>query len=94
MKVVWTSAAIRERKAIWQYIAAEDRQAASRLDKLFQAAAERLRDNPLSGRVGQVPGTRETFPHENYRLVYEVTATRVVILTLVHAARLWPPPHE
>lgn len=34
MRVIWTSIAIRERKAIWQYIAAEDRQAANRLDML------------------------------------------------------------
>jgi len=91
MNVVWTAAAIHDRKAIWQYIAAEDRDAANRLDRLFQAAAERLQDNPLLGRAGQVVGTRELFPHENYRLVYEVSATTVFILTLVHTARLWPP---
>lgn len=91
MNVVWTAAAIHDRKAIWQYIAAEDRDAANRLDRLFQAAAERLQDNPFLGRAGQVVGTRELFPHENYRLVYEVSATTVFILTLVHTARLWPP---
>jgi toxin ParE1/3/4 len=91
MNVVWTAAAIHDRKAIWQYIAAEDRDAANRLDRLFQAAAERLQDNPLLGRAGQVVGTRELFPHENYRLVYEVSAATVFILTLVHTARLWPP---
>ena len=94
MRVVWTSAAIRERKAIWQYIAAEDRQAANRLDKLFEAAVERLRDNPFSGPPGRVAGTRELFPHENYRLVYDVSETKIAILPLVHAARLWPPPQE
>lgn len=91
MNVVWTAAAIHNRKAIWKYIAAEDRDAANRLDRLFQAAAERLQDNPLLGRAGQVVGTRELFPHENYSLVYEVSATTVFILTLVHTARLWPP---
>ncbi len=41
-------------------------------------------------RVGQIPGTRELTPDESYRLVYEVRADNVWILTLVHTARLWP----
>lgn len=94
MKVVWTLAAIADRKAIWNCIATEDRQAASRLDQLFAKAADRLGDYPLSGRAGDIPGTREVFPHENYRLVYEIAATEVAVLALVHTARLWPPPQE
>ncbi|WP_420856699.1 type II toxin-antitoxin system RelE/ParE family toxin [Variovorax beijingensis] len=46
---------------------------------------------PLLGRAGQIPGTRELIPHESYRLVYEVRADTIWILTLVHTARQWPP---
>jgi toxin ParE1/3/4 len=44
----------------------------------------------MSGRQGAIPGTREVFPHENYRLVYEFDGETVWILALVHVARRWP----
>ncbi|WP_156496742.1 type II toxin-antitoxin system RelE/ParE family toxin, partial [Alcanivorax sp. HI0083] len=55
-------------------------------------AARLLADHPEMGREGVVPGTRELFPHEHYRLVYEVYQEAVWVLTLVHTARLWPKP--
>ena len=65
--------------------------AATRMDEIFSAAVGRLAEHPLLGRAGQIPGTRELIPHESYRVVYEVRAETVWILTLVHTARLWPP---
>jgi len=62
-----------------------------RMDEIFSAAVGRLAEHPLLGRAGQIPGTRELIPHESYRVVYEVRAETVWILTLVHTARLWPP---
>lgn len=91
MKVRWTSAAARDRLTIWEHIAAENPMAAVRMDELFDAAATRLADFPNLGKLGLVPGTREILPHESYRLVYEVGADTVWILTLVHTARRWPP---
>jgi len=40
-----------------------------------------------------IPGTCVLIPHENYRLVYEVSEAdhTVWILALVHTARQWPP---
>lgn len=47
MKVLWTSAALRDRLAIWDYIAAENPQAAEGMYQLFRLAPEQLKDNPL-----------------------------------------------
>ena len=41
------------------------------MDTLFSKAAERLAAHPELGKAGLIAGTRELFPHENYRLVYE-----------------------
>ncbi len=90
MKVVWTPEAEQDRTNIWEYIAADDPHAASRMDSLFSAAAGRLADFPLLGRVGKIAGTRELIPHESYRLVYEIEETTVWVLALVHTARQWP----
>jgi plasmid stabilization system protein ParE len=77
--------------AIWNYLEERNPQAAVSMDQLFSTAADRLADFPEQGRIGIVTGTRELFPHENYRLVYELEADVVWILALVHTSRLWPP---
>lgn len=91
MKIVWALAAEQDRSDILDYIADDNVTAAVRLDELFSATADSLRDNPLLGRPGQVEGTRELIAHESFRMVYEVKDDAVWILALVHTARMWPP---
>lgn len=93
MKVRWTATAQRDRLDIMDYIAADSPRAAMGMDQLFSDAAVALANFPMRGRPGLVAGTREVFPHEAYRLVYEVDGDTVWILTLLHTARLWPPQH-
>jgi plasmid stabilization system protein ParE len=94
MKVLWTPEAEQDRGDIWDHIAADNPLAAARMDELFSGAATILADFPHRGRIGEIPGTRELFPHENDRLVYAVEEETVWILALVHASRLWPPVLE
>ena len=91
MRVLWTLSAEQDRADVIDFIAQDNPLAAIRMDEVFAAAAVRLAEHPLLGRVGQIPGTRELIPHESFRLVYEVQADGVWILALVHTARLWPP---
>ncbi len=91
MKVRWSVQAEQDRRAIWDHIATENPQAAARLDELFADAAASLADLPQRGRIGKVPGTREIFPHDTYRLVYEIDGETVWLLALIHTARRWPP---
>jgi toxin ParE1/3/4 len=77
VKVIWTPEARQDRADIWDYIAAENPQAAARLDELFGEAAERLARHPKMGRPGKIAGTRELIPHESYRLVYEIQGDEV-----------------
>ncbi|MBU4434552.1 MAG: type II toxin-antitoxin system RelE/ParE family toxin [Alphaproteobacteria bacterium] len=91
MKVRWTATAQQDRLDVMDYIAIESPRAALRMDLLFSDAAASLAEFPMRGRPGLVSGTRELFPHEAYRLVYEVDGDTVWILTLVHTARQWPP---
>ena len=91
MRVLWTLSAEQDRTDIVDFIAQDNPLAAIRMDEIFSAAVGPLAEHPLLGRAGQIPGTRELIPHESYRLVYEVRADTVWILTLVHTARLWPP---
>jgi addiction module RelE/StbE family toxin len=89
--VVWTPEAEQDRSDIWDYIAADNPDAAVRIDELFSDAADRLATHPKMGSTGKIPGTRELIPHESYRLVYEIDAGTVWVLALVHTTRQWPP---
>ena len=91
MKVSWTPVAQRHREDIWLHIAKDDPYAAAQMDDRFSNATLRLADYPDYGRIGSLPGTRETFPHRSYRLVYQVQPHRILIVALIHVARQWPP---
>ncbi len=91
MIVVWTPDAEQDRTDVWDYIAADNPDAAVRMDELFSDAATNLAAHPKMGSAGKIPGTRELIPHESYRLVYEIDADTVWVLALVHTARKWPP---
>ena len=91
MKIRWTPEALRDRLAIFDYIAEDAPAAAVRLDELFSESVNRLSRHPGLGQPGKIEGTRELIPHQSYRIVYEVHQETVWILTLVHIARQWPP---
>lgn len=82
-----------DRFEIFTYIAADNPSAAVALDEHFATAAISLASFPHAGHAGKVAGTRELFPHESYRLVYEIDGDRILILTVVHTSRRWPPEH-
>jgi toxin ParE1/3/4 len=90
VRVIWTPQALQDRTDIWNHIQADNAQAASRMDELFSQAAAHLCNHPKLGKPGKIQGTRELIPHENYRLVYEISNETVWLLTLIHVARQWP----
>ena len=90
MKLRWSEEARRDRVEIVDYIWTDNPPAASRMNEVFEAAANRLVEFPHHGRAGAIPGTREFIPHPSYRLVYEITSGEIVIHALVHTARRWP----
>ncbi|MBK5204287.1 MAG: type II toxin-antitoxin system RelE/ParE family toxin [Polaromonas sp.] len=91
MKLVWTRPAREDRKAIREYIAADNPSAALDLDELLSEKAARLLDHPGLGRPGRLEGTRELVAHRNYILIYDVAGDLVRVLRVLHAARQWPP---
>ena len=92
MKLVWTRAALFDRKEIREYIAQDNPAAALALDASISEKAARLIDHPGLGRPGRVAGTRELIVHRNYILIYDITQGQdlVRVLRVLHAARQWP----
>jgi toxin ParE1/3/4 len=91
MKVIWSPQAVQDRQDIWEFIASDKPIAAVQLDERFSETAALLATQPLMGKRGMIEGTRELLPHKNYRLVYELYGDELWILSIVHAARQWPP---
>jgi addiction module RelE/StbE family toxin len=91
MKVIWTQKATQDRHEIIDYIAADNINAALKLDQLFENAADKLTEQPRMGKKGQIKDTRELIPHKSYRMVYQIEAETVSILTLIRTAKPWPP---
>jgi addiction module RelE/StbE family toxin len=90
--VRWTPEAVKDRTAIWDYIAAENPGAAIRVDEAISKAAARLAAYPKLGKPGMISGTRELpLAQATYRLVYEIVPDAIWILAVVHNSRLWPP---
>ena len=94
MKVVWTTDAYRDRTKIFSDIYKDNPAAAERMDNLFLAAAARLKTFPKMGRPSELPGSRELIPHPSYRLVYEIKGDEIVMHSLMHTARQWPPVED
>jgi plasmid stabilization system protein ParE len=77
VNVRWVKATEEDRADILLFIGADNPAAAVRMDEIFGETAKKLSDFPLLGQTGQIPGTREVFPHENYRMVYEIEGETV-----------------
>ena len=90
MKLEWTATARTDRVRIARTIAQDNRSAARKLDIKLATSADGLLDYPQRGRLGRLENTRELVVHPNYILVYEIDADTVRILTILHAAQLWP----
>ena len=93
MKLVWTRPSLDDRRAIRNYIAADNPKAAIELDLAISVKAARLLDHQGLGRQGCGTGTRELVIHPNYILIYDIDigAALVRMLRVLHATQMWPP---
>lgn len=91
MRIIWTSPTLADVEEIQDFIAGESPAAANRLvERLLDRTEALLSRNPMIGRVGRVPSTRElVISGTTYIVAYRIT-DRVEILAVVHGAREWP----
>jgi addiction module RelE/StbE family toxin len=94
MRVVWTEEALTDQESILRYIAKDSLSAATTLFQRFDEAAQVLAEQPLIGKVSEVPPLREFVVHSRFRLLYEVDQNNntVNIVSLLHTSRQWPKP--
>jgi toxin ParE1/3/4 len=92
MKLYWTETAKLDLQAIKRYIAADNPNVAKRWVKRLRERARNALNAPLAGQV--VPEMSREDIREliegNYRIVYQVFADRLVILTVFEGHQLFP----
>jgi plasmid stabilization system protein ParE len=78
--------------AIWDFIAADNPDAADRIIGRFHEAASMLAEQPQLGRQVYARGSREfVISGTPYILLYQATRSTVHIRRVRHAAQYWPP---
>ncbi len=91
MKIRWTTPAVRQLTAVYEFIAAEDAGAAGRMVERIGEAVEVLGRHPRAGRKGRVPDTRElVVAGTPFVVVYYIEKNEVQVWAVLHAARKWP----
>ena len=88
MTVFWSREAERDLDRIFDYVLADDPDAAERLCDRIEARVLDLKSFPRLGRRGLRPGMRElVVPGTPYVVIYRTHTGRVDILAVVHGAR-------
>ena len=91
MRVEWLRAARANLIAVFDYIAADNPDAAARTIATIVEAVEMLKDFPALGRPGRISGTRElVISGTPYTVPYRVRGNVVQLIRVFHAARKWP----
>ncbi|MGH8771286.1 MAG: type II toxin-antitoxin system RelE/ParE family toxin [Burkholderiales bacterium] len=91
MRVRWTPLATFALNDAAEYIALDNPAAACALVKHVKKSVAALSRFPGQGRAGRIAGTREFIPGKYpYIIAYRIQKRSVVILDLIHTARLWP----
>ena len=91
MNIVWTRQGVRNLHHVRNYIGLDNPAASERVGARIEAAAANLARFPESGRIGEVPGTRElVLTGLPYLIIYRVSGGNVQILRVLHDKQKWP----
>lgn len=90
MKLRWLRSGSGSHRHHVSFIAAENPAAAARVRRHIRTVVLRLCQFPQSGRVGQIPGTREFIVSGMpYVVVYRINEDYVEILRVFHSSMNW-----
>ncbi len=88
MRVRWTRPALRDLRALQDYIAEDSPAAADRITRRIRDAVSHLADFPESGRPGRVGKTRELIVNKGRHFVtYRVRGQVVYIIAMIDLRR-------
>ena len=90
-RLEWSPRADRDYFDAWAYIAQDNVDAADGVARRIRDAAQALISQPLIGRKGQRPGTRElVVGNTAFTIIYRVHKNVIQISRILHQARRYP----
>ena len=89
-RIEWKKEARADFRAIINYIADDNPDAAQDLKDTIDGLIDGLPQNSEIHRIGRVPKTREIVIPKNYIVVYAETRSLIRILRVLHTSRKWP----
>ena len=90
MQLVWKPMALEDRERIFDWLSAQNVQAAIALDDEFDLFSERVCIDPLIYRESRVAGLREAVIWPNYIMIYQIQGVELHIVRIIHHAQRWP----
>ncbi len=92
MTLTWSDLSIQHLNEIISYISTENPPAAKRVVERIATLVETvLPEQPLIGRPGRAPRTRElVITQIPYIVAYRLADTEITIVAVIHGARKWP----
>lgn len=91
MRIIWTTQALADLYAAYEYIQVENPAAAKSVIERVEKLLESLRLHPEMGRLGRVDKTRElVMPTLPFIIPYRIKGNDIQLLAFIHAARRWP----
>lgn len=91
MQIRWLRKALRNLEQIYEFIAENNVEAASRTILEIQTTIEQLETFPQSGRIGRVANTRELIVTDTpYIVIYRVRGKTVEIIRVLHSSLKYP----
>jgi toxin ParE1/3/4 len=91
MLLRWSVFASADRKAIFDYIEADNPRAAAAIDERIRKRVMGLAQFPEMGRSGRIEGTRElVISGTPYIAAYRIVGETLRILRVLHGAQQWP----
>ncbi len=90
MQLVWKPMALEDRERIFDWLSAQNVQAAIALDDEFDLFSERVCIDPLIYRESRVAGLREAVIRPNYIMIYQIRDVELHIVRIIHTAQRWP----
>ncbi|MBI9112278.1 type II toxin-antitoxin system RelE/ParE family toxin [Maridesulfovibrio ferrireducens] len=90
LQIHWKEDARKDLLSILGFIGEDNPEAARKLKLDLEARVDGLLEFPKAYKAGRVAGTREMVLSANYIVVYAESSDQIIILRILHAARMYP----
>jgi plasmid stabilization system protein ParE len=91
VNIIWTVGAKADREEMLDKMVAERPAMAAEFNQTISSTIAKIASFPRMGKVGTAPETREFVAHKNYRVIYRIDGSSIVVMGIAHTSKRWLP---